>query len=597
MGDKSDGFLKTVEIATNGQITDTVIDSLEFDSKQGAFPEIIHVYGNIYAIAYQGNNEDGWLKTVEIAADGQITDSVIDSLEFDSGHCARPKIIHIADNVYAITYQDGNTDGYVKTVEIATSGQITNSVIDTVEFNTSNGGHPDIVHISANIYAIAHEGHDNDGWLKTVGIAPDGQITDSVIDSLEFDAGNGEDPDIVHIAGNVYAIAYQNGTEDAFLKTVEITANGQITDTVIDTYEFEPIYGLNPDMIVVSSYGGGSDTVYAQPVIKTHSTVYTGTEQSTDSDTFITESYQWATNPFTGSAWTWSEIDALQAGIELKVDDSDDYAACTQVYVVVDYEGGGYNSPGTLVSINLLSGETVTCIGEFDYIASAIPSGTTLKVQFSQDSTTWHNSSGTPGGWDTMSQGTHSIDLSVLGWTGANFYYRIVFTSDGSDTPVLDEISLDYCSGYYTSGTLTSSAHDAGCDNPTYGTISFTVSEPASTDIKFQVRSAATEAGLSSATWYGPTGTSDYYQTSGTAINSVHNGDRWIQYKVYLSSPGTSTPVLSDVSITYTCPGGGASSYTLSIIGGSYCLVSDDPDEWAEGWTIIPEFYCEVKQR
>ncbi|MFB0559416.1 MAG: hypothetical protein ACETVS_02660, partial [Dehalococcoidales bacterium] len=125
-------------------------------------------------------------------------------------------------------------------------------------------------------------------------------------------------------------------------------------------------------------------------------------------------------------------------------------------------------------------------------------------------------------------------------------------------------------------------------------TISFTVDEPSGTDIKFQIRTAATEAGLSSATWYGPTGTDDYYQVSGTLINPVHDGDRWIQYKAYFAGPGDITPTLSDVSITYYAE---AVAYTIKVIGGGYCLVSDNASEWGEGWTITPEFYCEAEHR
>jgi hypothetical protein len=55
-----------VEIATDGQITNTVIDTLEFDTSDGFEPDIIHVSGDFYAIAYRGINNDGFLKTVEI---------------------------------------------------------------------------------------------------------------------------------------------------------------------------------------------------------------------------------------------------------------------------------------------------------------------------------------------------------------------------------------------------------------------------------------------------------------------------------------------------------------------------------------------------
>jgi hypothetical protein len=53
-------------------------------------------------------------------------------------------------------------------------------------------------------------------------------------------------------------------------------------------------------------------------------------------------SRQWGTNPATGSAWTWDEIDNLQAGIALRESKLSYYSThCTQVYVEVDYTVGG----------------------------------------------------------------------------------------------------------------------------------------------------------------------------------------------------------------------------------------------------------------
>ena len=348
-------------------------------------------------------------------------------------------------------------------------------------------------------------------------------------------------------------------------------------------------------MVAKSLNTPGQTSAYVQ--IKTNGAEYDGTpEQVTTS--YATYSYQWNTNPSTNTTWTWDEINALQIGAGLRRalasgPPSGRYTLCTQVYAEISYTTG-YDSPGIITSINLLSGEKVVSIDDFEYNASAIPSGTSLKVQFSTDNTSWYNSAGTLDGWDTLSQGTANISLSGLGWSGANFYYHTEFTSDGTGTPVLDEISV-YFSTYYASGDLTSSAHDTGDDLAwDWLNIYFTISEPSGTDIKFQLRSAATEVGLSSATWYGPTGTGDYYTTSGTAINAVHDGDRWIQYKAYFSGPGDSTPTLGDVSISYSAP---VESYTVEIIGGGYCLVSDNTSEWGAGWTTTPEFYCEVTQR
>jgi len=106
-----------------------------------------------------------------------------------------------------------------------------------------------------------------------------------------------------------------------------------------------------------------------------------------------------------------------------------------------------YYTSGNFASTNLLSGQTVTSIDSFVYNLSAKPAGTGTTVQFSQDSSNWYNSSGTPGETDTLSTGANNtINLSGLGWSGANFYYKVAFTSDGSGTPVLDDITVNYTS-------------------------------------------------------------------------------------------------------------------------------------------------------
>jgi len=380
---------------------------------------------------------------------------------------------------------------------------------------------------------------------------------------------------------NAHAVLELNADDQVTFRTELEGDAGDVDNTLADQCGFSALR--------IGSLVGNA---YARAVVKSGTTVDQGTEESTGSDTFVLKSKQWTTNPATGQPWTWSEIDALQVGVELKADTSDVTSACTQVYIEVNYST--YYTNGTVTSINLLNGDTVYTVDNFDYNVSAIPSGTGLQVQFSQDDTNWYNSSGVLDGWDTMSAGAHTIDLSTLSWSGPNLYYHMLFTSDGGSTPVLDDITADFTT-LYTSGDLTSSAFDTGDDlDWNWLTIYFTINEPAATDIQFQLRTAATQAGLSSATWYGPTSTSDFYTESVTAINPVHDGDRWIQYKAYFSGPGDSTPTLSDATITYTSA---ELSYTVEIIGGGYCLVSDNTSEWGTGWTLTPQIYCEIAYR
>lgn len=104
--------------------------------------------------------------------------------------------------------------------------------------------------------------------------------------------------------------------------------------------------------------------------------------------------------------------------------------------------------------------------------------------------------------------------------------------------------------------TFTSRAFDTAVASPTYTTLSWTVTLPKNTALKFQLRSAATSAGLSSATWHGPTSTSDFYvassSTTSAAINAAHKGQRYIQYRATLGSTDFgNTPILDKVQISF----------------------------------------------
>jgi hypothetical protein len=249
----NDGFIKTIEIATNGVITPATIDTLEYDTGNGETPSIVHVSGDIYAIAYDGPGSDGWLATVEIAANGAITDTVVDSFEYDTTAATEPYIMHISGEYYAITYEDGTSSGILITVEIAANGAITNSVVDTWTFEGGQCDHPSIIPVSGDVYAIVYRGLNNDGDVATVEVSSTGVITKSLIDIFQFDVGNGNTPMITHVQGDYYAIVYTGGGNDGFVVTVEITTAGAITKAVVDTLEFAPSDGIDPFVIPITS--------------------------------------------------------------------------------------------------------------------------------------------------------------------------------------------------------------------------------------------------------------------------------------------------------------------------------------------------------
>lgn len=217
-------------------------------------------------------------------------------------------------------------------------------------------------------------------------------------------------------------------------------------------------------VVVYFRFAGFTDgkdrTARARAAIKTNGTAYEGSIQTTSGETYVTRAFQWTVNPATGSAWTWDEIDELQAGVNLKGAKKSQPAFCTQVYVMV-----GYEMP--------------------PIIDGAVPKGDLFTI--------------TP----------HPA------YTG-DLIFNIYLTNTGN-------VNLAY-------------RH---------------------LNIKIYVENSL-----------------EADKTPRYQILSLENG----------------------VAI-FNIEGGAAPGYTVKVIGGGYNLTSAEPEEWGEGWSIAPEFYCEVTQR
>ncbi|MEO8584624.1 MAG: carboxypeptidase regulatory-like domain-containing protein [Acidobacteriota bacterium] len=152
--------------------------------------------------------------------------------------------------------------------------------------------------------------------------------------------------------------------------------------------------------------------------------------------------------------------------------------------------------------------------------------------------------------------------------------------------------------GFAASGNLVSSVKDANPApgfTPTWTTLSFTASTPASTTVRFQV--AASSSAFGPFNFVGPDTTAGtFFSTSGGSL-AQFNGNRYLQYKAFLATTDSAvTPAVNDVAVCFASvcippatptitPGGP----TTFCAGGSVTLTSSSAtgNQWYLNSSLI----------
>jgi len=171
-GQDSDGWLATVQIDSLGAIPATVTDTLEFDTTYAMNPCIIPARNNYYLIVYRDTDGDGKACTVSISQTGVMPAAVTDTLEFDTANCTRPWAVKVDSGVYAVAYDGTDNDGFLVTFLIEDNGEIGAAVVDSFEFDAGKGQNCYILLVedSSGEVAIAYNGVNDDGTIVTVTI-------------------------------------------------------------------------------------------------------------------------------------------------------------------------------------------------------------------------------------------------------------------------------------------------------------------------------------------------------------------------------------------------------------------------------------------
>jgi len=170
------------------------------------------------------------------------------------------------------------------------------------------------------------------------------------------------------------------------------------------------------------------------------------------------------------------------------------------------------------------------------------------------------------------SGGAGQVSFNPIPPNNATRYFQDDGNIDSNSAPT--GLRLKKTSGDYAlSGWMESSTYDTGAASNFTTLVWQPTSQDASTTLKFQIAS-----NNDNTTWNykGPDGTaSTYYTVSGSSISSVHDNDRYIRFKAFLSTTNNKkTPVMTSQAVNYVsgCYTPGQNVFTDLTAGNNYSL-------------------------
>ena len=199
--------------AAEGDITAVKTQSegnnLEHDTDNGQQNSLVQVDSDTYALAYRGTDDDGFMSTFTISADGETITKVA-TLEFAPNYNIHNSLVHVDSDTYALAFGGNDNAGWINTFTISADGETITKVAN-LKHDTNKGLHNSLVQVDSDTYALAYRGNGDDGFISTFTISADGS-TITEVDSLEHDTDNATSNSLVQVDSDTFALAYDDGS-------------------------------------------------------------------------------------------------------------------------------------------------------------------------------------------------------------------------------------------------------------------------------------------------------------------------------------------------------------------------------------------------
>ena len=274
-GSSNDGYIRTFKVDASGNTS--LLQRREHNTSNGTYNALTHLVGTTYVLAYTGASNKGKMSTFTIPANGgSITKEK--TINMDASAAKWNAIHKMTDSTVVVVYEGTGPKFLMKTFQISSDGKtIAEKKSETIYAGKANWNA--IAKVDANTYVIATQGKDDDGYIYTYDVAPDGSSIAKVTE-LEFDDVRSQHHTLYNAGSNSFVLTHTGTANDrTYGKMFTIPADGskikQIYNTKINDYGKgqSALSRIDADTYALAFTGIGNDGIVSTLTVKAGDTV------------------------------------------------------------------------------------------------------------------------------------------------------------------------------------------------------------------------------------------------------------------------------------------------------------------------------------
>ena len=158
-------------------------------------------------------------------------------------------LLRVSDTMAILAYSGYKNKGYVRTFSMTADGKTTAQLAE-LEFDGDDAYGISIAQLNSDIFVIAYRGRSEDGFITTIKVSADGK-TITQVKKFEHDTKDGFANSLVKVDDNTVALLYKGDESGAssIIKTFDIPADGS-TITQVATLKLN-IAGIHHKIIPI----------------------------------------------------------------------------------------------------------------------------------------------------------------------------------------------------------------------------------------------------------------------------------------------------------------------------------------------------------